>query len=272
MPTKRQALFLAFEGKESLYGGAAGGGKSSALLMTALQYANVPGYSALLLRRTYTDLSLPSALLDRSHAWLRGTQAKWKDTDKTWTFPSGAKLTFGYLENVGDHFRYQGSELQFIGFDEVTQFTEAQYTYLFSRLRRLAGVELPLRMRCASNPGGVGHRWVKDRFDIADRIDQPIHQPEHGRLFIPARLDDNQHIDRDEYRESLSRLDPFTRAQLEAGDWSEYSGGLFKRLPRVPSVTLTRRVMGPLHTTSKDTTAGSDAVCQFGPRDLLRTP
>jgi predicted phage terminase large subunit-like protein len=217
----KQSLFLAYEGQECLFGGAAGGGKSSALLMGALQWINTPGYAALLLRRTYTDLSLPGALMDRSFAWLKGTAAKWSDKDKTWHFPSGATLTFGYLESDSDKYRYQSSEYQFIGFDEVTQFEESQYIYLFSRLRRLQGFAVPLRMRAASNPGGPGHRFIKQRFLIEG--------PEAGRLFIPSRLEDNPHLDRQEYTRSLMELDPFTRSQLLTGDWAEYAGGFFRR-------------------------------------------
>jgi predicted phage terminase large subunit-like protein len=228
VPTAKQALFLTCEAREALFGGAAGGGKSSALLMAALQYVGTPNYAALLLRRRLTDLTLPGALMDRAYAWLK-SKADWREKDKSWHFPSGATLTFGYLDNDGDQFRYQSSEFQFIGFDELTQFDLTQYTYLFSRLRKLKDSPVPLRMRAASNPGDKGHAWVKERFGIAERIDQPIWQPESDRLFIPSRLDDNEHIDRDEYRESLSRLDPFTRAQLQAGDWSEYSGGFFRR-------------------------------------------
>jgi predicted phage terminase large subunit-like protein len=220
-PTSKQAEFLMTTEREVLYGGSAGGGKSAALLMAALQYADVPGYAAILFRRTYADLALPGALMDRAHDWLQGTAARWSDKDKTWTFPSGATLTFGYLETYRDHYRYQSSEFQFIGFDELTQFEESQYTYLFSRLRRLQGFGVPLRMRAASNPGGVGHGFVKQRFLVEG--------PLAGRLFIPSKLDDNPHLDREQYRQSLKELDPFTRSQLLEGDWSEYQGGFFRR-------------------------------------------
>ncbi len=220
-PTYKQSLFLAYEGRECLFGGAAGGGKSSALLMAALQWINTPGYAALLLRRTYTDLSLPGALMERAAEWLHGTAARWADRDKTWRFPSGATLTFGYRESEADKYRYQSTEFQFIGFDEVTQFEQSQYTYLFSRLRKLKEFDVPLRMRCASNPGGIGHGFVKQRFQVEG--------PEAGRLFIPSKLDDNPHIDREAYRQSLMELDPFTRAQLLEGDWSEYTGSYFRR-------------------------------------------
>ena len=221
-PTTKQAAFLLLNCREALYGGAAGGGKSSALLSAALQYVDVPGYRALLLRRTFADLALPNAIMDRAKEWLAGSNARWNERDKTWTFPSGATLTFGYLESENDKFRYQGAEFQFVGFDELTQFSRTQYAYLFSRLRRLAGVGVPLRMRAASNPGGVGHEWVYKRFFLEGR--------ERGRVFVSARLEDNPHLDQDEYRESLAELDPVTRRQLEHGDWdAKHEGNVFRR-------------------------------------------
>ena len=179
--------------------------------MAALQYVDVPGYSALLLRRTYADLALPEALMDRAAKWLRNTDARPRGGGREWVFPSGATITFGYLDNENDKYRYQGAELQFIGFDEVSQFTETQYAYLFSRLRRKIGVPVPLRMRAASNPGGAGHAWVFNRFIVGGR--------QGGRVFIPAKLADNPFIDRAEYMRSLMELDPVTRAQLLDGLW-----------------------------------------------------
>lgn len=208
--TPKQAQFLWTNDREVLFGGAAGGGKSQAALMAALQYVDVPGYAALILRRTYADLSLPGAIMDRAHDWLRGTDARWNDRDKTYEFPSGATLTFGYLEHENDKYRYQGAEFQACIFDELTQFSETQYQYLFSRLRRLATSDVPLRMRAASNPGGVGHGWVYKRFFV---------EQAEGRRFIPARLDDNPYLDAAAYRESLAELDPITRAQLLEGLW-----------------------------------------------------
>lgn len=130
---------------------------SEALLAAAAQFVDVPGYSALILRRSFRDLALPGALMDRSKKWWKQTDAHWDGTDYKWTFPSGATIQFGYMEHEGDELRYQSSEYQFIAFDELTQFPKEQYTYMFSRLRRLRGVNIPIRMRAATNPGGVGH-------------------------------------------------------------------------------------------------------------------
>ena len=222
-PTTKQLAFLLLDNREALYGGAAGGGKSDALLMGALQYVSRPDYAALLLRRSYTDLALPGALMDRAREWLMPTDARWNDKSKTWTFPSGATISFGYLEQVGAEYRYQSTEFQYIGFDELTQFTENQYRYLFSRLRKRSDVDTPLRMRSASNPGGIGHEWVKQRFIDSDSVD-------NGRIFISARLPDNPHLDSDSYMQSLQELDPITRRQLLAGDWTaRQAGGLFRR-------------------------------------------
>lgn len=221
-PTERQLAFLALPHREAFYGGAAGGGKSYALLMAALQYVEQPGYAALILRRTYADLALPGALMSVAEEWLGG-KARWSAMDHTWTFPSGATLTFGYLEHERDKHRYRSSQFQLIAFDELTQFSESSYRYLFSRLRRPEKCRIPLRMRAASNPGDVGHAWVKQRFIVEGRRAR-------SRIFIPARLEDNPHLDAEEYRRALAQLDPVERRRLLEGDWDvQVSGGKFRR-------------------------------------------
>lgn len=201
--------------------------------MAGLQYVQIPQYSAIIFRRSFRDLALPGALMDRSKEWLMPTDAQWKGQENTWVFPSGAKLAFGYLDTEQDKYRYQSAEFQYIGFDELTQFTEDQYRYLFSRLRRLKTSHIPLRMRSASNPGGVGHDWVKQRF-MVEGI-------EHNRVFIPAKLTDNPHIDQVAYVKSLDNLDPITRRQYLDGDWTARHGGAaFHRekiqiIPQAPS-------------------------------------
>ncbi len=271
VPTPRQAAFMLLNCSEAFYGGAGGGGKSDALLMSALQYADVPGYSALIIRRNLADLALPNALIDRAHAWLAGCRAAhWNESKKQWLFASSGTLSFGYLEGARDADRYASAEFHFIGIDELTQFSENQYLGLFARLRKAAcpgctladeyrkhravhpqsaadcltcnnlerqqvaatrgrlthldAAHIPLRMRSASNPGNVGHEWVKRRFVTR------LGASPGDRLFVPARLDDNPYINREEYAKSLLNLDPVTRARILKGDWEARSSrGVLKR-------------------------------------------
>jgi hypothetical protein len=190
---------------------------------------DIPGYSAILFRKTYADLKLPGSLIPRSHEWLSQTDAVWNDNDKQWRFPSGATLNFGYMQTDEDRFRYQSSEFQFVGFDELTQFSRLQYTYMVSRLRKPSDLttghplaKVPIRLRGATNPGGRGHLWVKNRF--LDRKDDP---PEDytQRVFIPSRLPDNPSVDQAAYAYALEQLDDASRAQLLDGDWDAREPG-----------------------------------------------
>ena len=224
-PTQ-QYFLLRNDKREVLFGGAAGGGKSDALLMAALQYVDIPGYAAILFRRKFTDLSQPDALIPRSHEWLASTNAKYDRNLHEWKFPTGgvpATLKFGYIESENDKYQYQGAAFQFVGFDELTQFPALDYDYLHGRLRRPAGMNVPLRMRGSANPGGIGHEWVKAHF-----MDNA---PQTGALFIPSKLEDNPSLDRAEYEKSLEAIrDPVLRAQLRHGDWTiRPAGKLFKR-------------------------------------------
>ena len=223
-----------------LYGGAAGGGKSDAILMAALEYVDVPGYSALILRRDFQRLALAGAIMDRSKEWLKTSTASWNEQQKRWTFPSGAKISFGYIDHPDDRFRYASAEYQFIGWDELTEFrlTDDEsnpYTFLFSRLRKTRELDqaaasaglgpVPLRVRSASNPGNIGHAWVKRRFLSGDaataieRGDGRVFDGPEGRRFVPAAIRDNPALDPDEYERQLSHLPPVTRARLMRGNW-----------------------------------------------------
>lgn len=224
-PWPRQQEFLDLECLEAFYGGAAGPGKSDAVLMGALQYVHVPRYSALILRKDYQRLSLSGGLIPRSHEWFSGKGPVWNGQDKRWTFPSGATIQFGYLDTAMDKYRYQSSEYQYIAFDESSEFREDDYKFMFSRLRRTQDIDAPLRMRCASNPGGEGHEWHLSRF-ISDEALAALSRGEQGIYFkgdcafVPALIRDNPAIDEQEYRQSLIHLDPLTRERLMNGDWS----------------------------------------------------
>lgn len=221
-PTPQQALFLSLDCREAFYGGAAGGGKTDALLMGALQYVECSDYAALILMRSYADLVKPDAPIPRSHEWLGGTGARYNSQQHSWHFPSSARLDFGYLQRADDRFNYKTAQYQFIGWEELTNFPEIAYRYLFSRQRRLAGSVIPLRVRSGSNPDGAGFEWVKQRFIIEGAAEE--------RPFVPSRVDDNPHIDREEYKAQLEELDPISRERLLRGDWSIIpTGKMFRR-------------------------------------------
>lgn len=192
--------------------------------MAALQYVDIPGYNAILFRRTFSELELPEALMDMASEWLypfkKSKEIHWSELKKRYTFPNSATLSFGYLDKAGDRLRYQSAAFHFAGFDELTHFEERDYEYVgWSRVRRTKkqkALNVPLRTRAASNPGGPGHKWVKKRFITEGKA--------KGRIFIPAVMSDNPHLDIVTYDEGLMELDPITRAQLRKGDW-EISGG-----------------------------------------------
>lgn len=222
--TPKQVEFLCYEGREALYGGAAGGGKSVALLAAALQFVDEPGYSALILRRTYKQLAKADSILSKAKEWLIGRKGvRWNGDEKKFTFPRGTTLEFGHMEHEDSKIDYQGGAWAFVGADEATQFTGSMLAYPRTRQRRPKGSRIPIRWRGGSNPGGIGHEYVKARYvDCAPTVD---------RQFFPATIEDNPHIDQADYVQQLveSGIDPITLAQLLRGDWNAYHGGRFKR-------------------------------------------
>lgn len=196
---------------------------SDALLMCALQYVDTPGYNALLLRDSFRNLTMPESLISRSEEWLSDTDAKWQDKTSKWVFPSGATLSFGYLYGPRDHLQFKSSAFQFVGIDEASDLRWNQMRYLFSRLRRLKGVKIPIRFRLASNPGGISHEKLLEWY-----INPETRKP--NVIFIPASMYDNPYLDHEEYNKALDNLSAIDRQRLKMGDWTiKEHGRLFKR-------------------------------------------
>ena len=243
-----QTLFLGATERQVLYGGAAGGGKSFAMLADPVRYFSHPKFSGLLLRRTTEELR---ELIRESKGLYDNNviQGKWSERTSTWTFPSGAKLWMSYLDREDDTLRYQGQAYSWIGFDELTQWpTPFAWNNLNTRLRTTA-TDLPLSMRASTNPGGPGHMWVKKMFIdpampgtafwatdpetgeilIDDEEDSPDYgKPLLRRRFIPAALKDNPYLTQNgEYRRALLSLNEQQRKQLLYGDWDVAEGAAF---------------------------------------------
>jgi hypothetical protein len=228
-----QTDFLAASETDVLYGGAAGGGKSYAMLVDPLRYAHRGAHRALILRRSMPELR---ELIDKSRELYPKAfpGCKYKEVEKLWNFPSGAKIEFGFLERDADVYRYQGQAYSWIGFDEIThQATEFSWNYLASRLRTTDPEIVPY-MRCTANPGGVGAHWVKKRY-ITPSPPNESFRGEDGlsRKFIPARLDDNPYLAHDgRYEQMLKALPPTQRRQLLEGDWEVAEGAAFTEFDR----------------------------------------
>lgn len=239
-PQPKQLAFQQRPEYEALYGGAAGGGKSDALLAEALRQVHIKHYRALILRKTYPQLS---ELEDRSFELYRAAypRAKYNETKHFWKFPSGAKIYFGTMQHTKDKKNYQGKRYDFIAFDELTHFTYEEYSYLFSR-NRPSGAGTRVYMRATANPGGVGHGWVKDRFITAAPAMTPIiyeaevHKPDgttikikRKRIFVPSSVFDNQKLlDNDpNYLGNLAMLPEADRDALLYGNWDSFSGQVF---------------------------------------------
>ena len=226
--TGPQTDFLAAPERDVLYGGAAGGGKSYAMLIDPLRFAHRAAHRALILRRSMPELR---ELIDKSRELYPKAfpGSKYKEVEKLWNFPSGAKVEFGFLERDADVYRYQGQAYSWIGFDEITHLpTEFGWNYLASRLRT-TDPEITPYMRCTANPGGVGATWVKKRYvDPHPPNESFTGEDNLTRKFIPARLDDNPYLAEDgRYEEMLKALPPTQRKQLLEGNWDVNEGAAF---------------------------------------------
>ena len=247
-PQPQQVKFMERPEWEALYGGAAGGGKSDALLAEALRQVHIPHYRAIIFRKTYPQLS---ELIDRSREIYKAAfpKAKYNDSKHVWLFPSGAKIYFGSMQYTKDRTNYQGKRYDFVAFDELTHFTWEEYSYMFSRNR--PGKEgTRVYMRATTKPGGIGHGWVKDRFITAAEPLTPINtdltvispdgkpiEMHRKRIFVPATVFDNQELLRNDpnYLASLAMMPEAERQALLYGDWDSFQGQVFSEWKNDPA-------------------------------------
>lgn len=239
-PTKRQEQFLALPDTidEALYGGAAGGGKTDALLMLPIVrgFYKEPRFKGIVFRRTFPELE--HEIIERSHFWYRDCGGVYNQDRKQWKFTSGAIMRFGHVEYESDCRKYDSDEYNYMAFDELTSFTFYIYNYLSSTRLRSSSSRLPAIARAGTNPGNIGHAWVRDRFvEVKDSSGNLV---PYGtllidkvtgtkRIFIQSLLSDNPHITENDpnYSKKLMNLpEAERRAKLE-GEWGTFEGQVF---------------------------------------------
>ena len=226
--TKTQKAFMEADADEVLFGGAAGGGKSYGQLVDALVYAlTYPKSRQLILRKTYPELE--HSMILTSLGFYPKSVCKYSSTTRKWSFLNGSIIEFGFCASKADVLRYQGAEYEVVRFDELTHFTEEQYTYLISRIR--GANSYPKMVKSSTNPGGIGHSWVKRRFIDGFEPGVVHADPDTGarRLFIPSYVQDNiflMNSDSD-YINRLKQLPEKERRALLCGEWDIYDGQVF---------------------------------------------
>ncbi len=229
----KQLEFIEATGKatEVLYGGAAGGGKSYGQLADTLIYAlRYPKSRQLILRRTLPELE--KSLIRVSLELFPKEIYKYSESKHSGLFQNGSVVDFGYCDSETDVYRYQSAEYDVIRFDELTHFTEQMYLYLMSRLRGVT--DYPRAMKSSTNPGGIGHSWVKSRFIDIGKAGTVHKRGESKRLFIPATVYENRAIMKNDpdYVKRLKNLSEKDRRQLLEGDWDTNEGQYFSEWRR----------------------------------------
>lgn len=208
-----------------------------ALLMEAARYLDHPRYRAILFRRTYKHLQ---ELMDRAQTWFPGIGGVWNGQEHVWRFPSGAQIHMAHCQNEEDKRIYHGHEYQFIGFDQLEEFTESQYLFLMAQ-NRSSVPDIPTCIRSTFNPGGVGHGWVKSRFIDHGTVDCAPWTPLNdagdelrSRCFHFSNIYDNRILlDADpNYIQTLQALPADERRALLDGDWDVFAGQYFREWRR----------------------------------------
>jgi hypothetical protein len=239
---------------ELLYGGAAGGGKSEATIWDSLKYAvQYKGSRQVIFRRTFPDLQ--RSIIMRTLQAYPKQLCKYNQSKHEWVFVNGSVIELAYWDNDSNYMNYQGAEYDVIRWEELTQFEERWYIYMLSRLRS-GGNDYPKAVKSTTNPGGVGHAWVKKRFiDIGEpetvhsvpvtndngvQLKYPPQHPRAGELafnrviFFPANVFDNMALMNNDpsYLMRLMALPDNERKQLLEGDWDTFAGQYFSEFSR----------------------------------------
>lgn len=231
LPHAKQKMFFEIPDSvfEALYGGSAGSGKSDALVLLPLMrnFHIKPRFKGLILRRTYPELE--KEVIIRSKDWYPKAGATYNEQKRLWTFPSGAHIFFGYCEREADIRKYDSAEYNYVGFDELTSFTETMYKYITLTRIRTSDPLLPTIARSATNPGNVGHAWAKKHFVDPAPPGKIILDKKSGikRIFIQALPTDNPYLDPNYVNRLRALNDPNEiKAKLE-GSWDVYEGQVF---------------------------------------------
>lgn len=234
-PSKRQEEFLGIPDtvREGFYGGAAGGGKSEILLMLPLvrEFYKAPRWKGILFRRTFPELEKSLILRSESDGFYKATGGEYNKQLRRWKWPSGAVLDFGYAEYENDVRRYDTTEYNYIGWDELTSFTLFQYMYITFSRARTSDDNLPVIIRSGSNPGNVGHGWVRSRFVEPAPYGTIIRdkKTDMKRIFIQSLPTDNPHLMKADpnYIRGLEMLPEAEKRAKLYGDWWTFSGQVF---------------------------------------------